>query len=112
MRYINKQKESARIRQKESSRVIGSVKNVSFEEIESLIAENLDTRHYTVTSTGGIEAKGRGGRLYISSRGSIVLENKDNTIQMNIFSDKLSGVRVDTHSITLYLASGGITIVF
>ena len=112
MRYINKQKESAGIRQKESSRVIDSVKNVSFEEIESLIAENLDTRHYTVTPTGAIDVRGKGGRLYIGSEGSIVLENRDNTIQMNIFSDRLSGVRVDTHLITLYLSGGGITIVF
>ena len=88
------------------------VENISFEEIESLIAENLDTRHYTVTSTGDIDVKGKGGRLYISSGGSIVLENRDNTIQMNISSDRLSGVRVDTHSITLYLSGGGITIIF
>lgn len=88
------------------------VENIPFEEIESLIAENLDTRHYTVTPIGAIDIKGKGGRLYIGSGGSIVLENRDNTIQMNISSDKLSGVRVDTHSITLYLSGGGITIVF
>ena len=88
------------------------VENIPFEEIESLIAENLDTRHYTVTPTGAIDVKGKGGRLYISSSGSIVLENRDNTIQMNISSDRLSGVRVGTHSITLYLSGGGITIVF
>ena len=86
--------------------------SIPFEEIETLIANNLDIRHYSTTPTGGIEAKGRGGRLYISSRGSIVLENKDNTIQMNVTAKDIGGVRVDTHSITLYLAGGGITIVF
>lgn len=91
---------------------LGFVENIPFEEIESLIAENLDTKHYNVTPTGAVDIKGKGGRLYISSKGSIVLENKDKTIQMNITSDKLSGVGVDTHSITLYLAGGGITIVF
>lgn len=88
------------------------IESIPFEEIETLIANNLDTRHYTTTPSGGIEAKGKGGRVYIGTYGAITLTSKDGNIQMNVDSSKLAGVKVLSHSITFYISGGGITIVF
>lgn len=88
------------------------IESIPFEEIETLIANNLDTKHYTTTPNGGIEAKGRGGKVYFGPYGSIVLTSKDGNIQMNVNSFKLAGVKVLSHSITFYISGGGITIVF
>lgn len=69
MRYINKQKESARIRQKESSRVIGAVKNVSFEELKEMFDRalpNWETRSY-----------GNDNKHYYSGKTEISLYTED-----------------------------------
>lgn len=83
---------------------------ISFSDIETLIADNMDVKHYG-TSRRGLEISGKGGEMTITER-DIFLASGDGHLQMNIEIQKLEGVEVRLNSITLYVRGGGITMLF
>lgn len=81
---------------------------ITFSNIETLIADNMDVKHYGA-SRRGLEISGKGGEMTITER-DIFLASEDGHLQMNIEIQKLEGVEVRLNSITLYIRGGGITL--
>lgn len=81
---------------------------ITFSSIETLIADNMDVKHYSA-SRRGLEILGKGGEMTITER-DIFLASDDGLLHMNIEIQKLEGVEVRLNSITFYVRGGGITL--
>lgn len=81
---------------------------ITFSNIETLIADNMDVKHYSA-SRRGLEILGKGGEMTITER-DIFLASDDGLLHMNIEIQKLEGVEVRLNSITFYVRGGGITL--